>query len=262
MSTENFVTFWLARADLPYFLEPHEFYVSEARHRLLSQFGDLEKEAEKREQQFMEATAEYFDPDNDDPMAAHEQAYHEGINYVWSLLEMQNTVLLAVTAGMYHQFDKKLREHTIKQLSNWCKEEIIIPMIWNFTFNQLIDFLEWIGLKINGTAYGEKIKACNLVVNVYKHGDGDSHHTLSLTHPEYYPHPTGAKDYQTIPVHDDLQVTEEQFVEFADAITAFWKAVPEYCHYADLEDEPKWIDKVIANIERKNKKGNSNHKAP
>jgi hypothetical protein len=28
MSTENFVTYWLARADLPYFLEPHEFYVS------------------------------------------------------------------------------------------------------------------------------------------------------------------------------------------------------------------------------------------
>ena len=177
-------------------------------------------------------------------------------------MEMQNSVLLAVTAGMYHQFDKMLRKHTIKQLSNWCKEEIIIPMIWNFTFNQLIDFLEWIGLKINGTVYGEKLKACNLVVNVYKHGDGDSHQTLSLTHPEYYPHPTGVKDWQTIPVHDDLQVTEEQFVEFADAITAFWKAVPEYCYYADLEDEPKWIEKVLANIERKKKKGNSNHKAP
>lgn len=106
MSTENFVTFWLARADLPYFLEPHEFYVSEARRRLLSQFGDLEQEAEKREQQFLETTAEYFDQDNDDPMAAYEQAYHEGIYYVRSLLEMQNTVLLALTAGMYHQFDK------------------------------------------------------------------------------------------------------------------------------------------------------------
>lgn len=262
MSTENFVTFWLARADLPYFLEPHEFYVSEARRRLLSQFGDLEQETEKREQQFLEATAEYFDPDNDDPSEAYEQAYQEGVSYVWSLMEMQNTVLLAVTAGMYHQFDKMLRKHTIKQLSNWCEEEIIIQMIWNFTFNQLIDFLEWIGLKINGTVYGEKIKACNLVVNVYKHGDGDSHQTLSLTHPEYYPHPTGVKDWQTIPVHDDLQVTEEQFVEFADAITAFWKAVPEYCYYSDLEDEPKWIEKVLANIERKKKKGNSSHKAP
>jgi hypothetical protein len=47
---------------------------------------------------------------------------------------------------------------------------------------------------------------------------------------------------------------KEQFVEFADAITAFWKAVPEYCYYADLEDEPKWIEKVLANMERKKKK--------
>ena len=261
MSTENFVTYWLARADLPYFLEPHEFYVSEARRRLLSQFGDLDQEAEQREEQFLKASAQYFNPDYDDPSEAYEQAYHEGVSYAWSQMEMQNSVLLAVTAGMYHQFDKMLRKHTIKQLSNWCKEEIIIPMIWNFTFNQLIDFLEWIGLKINGTVYGEKLKACNLVVNVYKHGDGDSHQTLSLTHPEYYPHPTGVKDWQTIPVHDDLQVTEEQFVEFADAITAFWKAVPEYCYYADLEDEPKWIEKVLANMERKKKKSNSNHKA-
>ncbi|MEY1130566.1 hypothetical protein AB7143_23275, partial [Providencia rettgeri] len=166
-------------ADLRYFLEPHEFYVSEARRRLLSQFGDLDQEAEQREEQFLKASAQYFNPDYDDPSEAYELAYHEGVSYAWSLMEMQNSVLLAVTAGMYHQFDKMLRKHTIKQLSNWCKEEIIITMIWNFTFNQLIDFHEWIGLKINGTVYGEKLKACNLVVNVYKHGDGDSHQTLS-----------------------------------------------------------------------------------
>jgi hypothetical protein len=122
--------------------------------------------------------------------------------------------------------------------------------------------LEWIGLNINGTEYGEKIKACNLVVNVYKHGDGAAHQALTSSNPEFYPNPTVIRGRQRVPNHDDLHVTEEQFVEFADAITAFWKAVPEYCYYLDLEDEPKWMEKVIANIERKKKKGNSNHKAP
>lgn len=75
MSTENFVTYWLARADLPYFLEPHEFYVSEARRRLLSQFGDLDQEAEQREEQFLKASAQYFNPDYDDPSEAYEQAW-------------------------------------------------------------------------------------------------------------------------------------------------------------------------------------------
>ena len=253
MSTENFVTFWLARADLPYFLEPHEFYVSEARRRLLSQFGDLEQEAEKREQQFLETTAEYFDQDNDDPMAAYEQAYHEGIYYVRSLLEMQNTVLLALTAGMYHQFDKKLREHTIKELSNWCERELITPMIWNLTFHQLIDLLEWIGLTINGTEYGERIKACNLVVNVYKHGDGPAHQTLSVDHPEYYPNPTDVRGTQIVPNHDDLHVSEDQFVDFANAITAFWNAVPEDCYYSDLREEPKWLDRVVTRFEKKHR---------
>lgn len=262
MPSDNFVTFWLAKMDLPYFLEPHEFYVSEARRRLLSQFEDLDKEAEKREEQFLESSAEHFNPDYDDPMAAYEQAYQEGVSYVWSLMEMQNTVLLAVTAGMYHQFDKRLREHTIKELSHWCERDIIPPMIWGFTFNQLMKFLEWIGLRVNGTEYGEKIKACNLVVNVYKHGDGESHQTLSLAHPEYYPHPTGLRGIQNVPNHDDLQITEEQFVEFADAITAFWKAVPEYCYSSDLTDEPEWLNPLVKRIKNKNEKRNTDHKAP
>lgn len=136
--------------DLPYFLEPHEFYISEARRRILSQFEDLDKEAEKREEQFLESSAEHFNPDYDDPMAAYEQAYQEGVSYVWSLMEMQNSVLLAVTAGMYHMFDKRLREHAVKELNHWCERDTIPPMIWGFTFNQLIKFLEWIGLRING----------------------------------------------------------------------------------------------------------------
>ena len=260
MPSDNFVTFWLARVDLPYFIDPHEFYVSEARRRLLSQFGDLDQEAEKREEQFLEASAEHFNPDYDDPMAAYEQAHEEGINYAWSLVEMKNTVLLAVTAGMYHQFDKKLRAHTIKELSHWCEKEIITPLIWDFKLNELIKFLEWIGLKITGTEYGEKIKTCHLVVNVYKHGDGNSHQSLSLANPEYYPHPTGFRGIQNVPNHDDLQITEEQFIEFADAITAFWKAVPEYCYSADLTDEPNWLNSLIVKIKKRNIK-NTDHKA-
>lgn len=254
MSSDDFVTFWLAKVDLPYFLEPHDFYVSEARRRLLSQFGDLEREANQREEQFLEESAKYFDPENDDPMAAYQQAHEEGISYIWSLVEMQNSVLLAVTAGMYHQFDKKLREKTIRELSHWYDRKIITLMIWDLNFNNLLNLLEWIGLKISGTEYGEKIKACNLVVNVYKHGDGGSHQTLSSTHPEYYPQPTAFRGRHLSPAHDDLQVTEEQFVEFAGAITDFWKAVPEYCHYSQLEKEPKWLEKVVSRIENNLKK--------
>lgn len=123
-------------------------------------------------------------------------------------------------------------------------------MIWNLTFHQLIDLLEWIGLTINGTEYGERIKACNLVVNVYKHGDGPAHQTLSVDHPEYYPNPTDVRGTQIVPNHDDLHVSEDQFVDFANAITAFWNAVPENCYYSDLREEPKWLDRVVTRFEK------------
>lgn len=196
------------------------------------------------------AAEEYY---HDDPFAAYDDAHDAGINYLWSLSEMQNTVLLALTAGMYHQFDKKLREHTIRELSNWCKREIITLMVWDLSFHRLCELLEWIGLKISGTKYGESIKACNLVVNVYKHGDGDAHRKLSCNHPEYYPYATGFRRGKSEPKHDDLHVSEEQFVSFSDSITSFWKAVPEECYYLDLKEPPTWLDKVVGKVEKNSK---------
>lgn len=130
-------------------------------------------------------------------------------------------------------------------------------MIWSLSFHQLIDLLEWVGLKINGTEYGERINACNLVVNVYKHGDGPAHQTLSVKHPEYYPHPTDIRGTQNVPNYDDLHVSEEQFVEFSDAITAFWKAVPEHCYYSNLKEEPQWLSKAVKKIEDRQKRNKS-----
>ncbi|MEB0918356.1 hypothetical protein VC891_26570, partial [Citrobacter freundii] len=66
------------------------------------------------------------------------------------------------------------------------------------------------------------ISACHQVVNVYKHGDGDAHQKLVNAHPEYYSVWQCEGYPQERPArHEELEVSEEQFREFAEAITVF-----------------------------------------
>jgi hypothetical protein len=242
MTQRDFTTFYFASIDLPIILEPHEFYVSEARRRLLAQFSDIDREAREAEEQYLERSEQYFDPDRDDPADAYERAYHEGVSHWLALNEMHNTVTLALTSGMFHQFDKALREKTVREFSHWLDGQIISPLIWDLGFPRLIEMLEWVGIK---------------VVNVYKHGDGDAHRELSSKHPEYYPR-GNLQDLSAFrSSHEDLKVSEAQFVEFADAITAFWKSIPQYCNHSELGDDPKWLEVEYRKYEKRLNKAKS-----
>lgn len=172
----------------------------------------------------MEKSGQYFDPDRDDPADAYERAYHKGVSHWLALSEMHNIVTLALTAGMFHQFDKVLRQKVVREFSHWLDREIISPLIWDLGFPRLIELLEWVGIKIHGQHFFKKINACRLIINVYKHGDGDAHRELSTKHPEYYPRGSLMNSIFQ-PCHEDLKVSETQFVEFADAITALWENI-------------------------------------
>lgn len=251
MSKRNFTTFYLATIDLPILLEPHKFYVSEARRRLLAQFSDIDREAQEAEALYLERFGKNFDPDRDDPADVYEYAHQEGVSHWLALKEMHNTVNLALTAGMFHQFDKALREKTISEFSHWLDGEKISLLIWDVGFPRLIELLEWVGIEITGKDFFNKIDACRLVVNVYKHGDGDAHRDLSSKFPEYYSH-GNSKDLPWFRFdHEDLMVSEAQFIEFSDAIIAFWKNIPQYCFESQLGEVPNWLESEFKKYEKR-----------
>ncbi|MFM0662913.1 hypothetical protein [Paraburkholderia sediminicola] len=260
MTAHDFTTFYFAKIDVPVVLEAHKFYVSEATKRLLAQFSDIEREAQEAEAQYLERSNRNFDPDRDDPGAAFEEAYQEGVGRWIALTEMQNTVTLALTAGMYHQFDKALREKAVMEFSHWIDRKIISPVIWNLDFLRLIQLLEWLGMEIHGRDFFSTLDVCRLVANVYKHGDGVAHRELSSMFPEYYYRFKTEDSPWFTPHHENLTVTEAQFVEFADAIAAFWINIPERCLSSQLRETPKWLESEVKNQEKRLAKLNS--KAP
>ncbi|HCI9400910.1 TPA: hypothetical protein NQE99_003640 [Klebsiella variicola] len=238
-------TFWLDKLDQRVILEPHDFYVSQAKKRLLSQFNDISREADEVEEQHYEKLGQFFDPDRDDPADSYEAAYQEGISHYIALDEMRNTVTLAMTAGMFHQFDKTLREKMSCEFSHW-QPAAIDPLIWNIDFPELVDLLEWTGIDIKSKPFYKKIEACQLLVNVYKHGKGRSHTELAGKYPQYYPqHIPSTGKRQSLPRPELLKVSEAQFTDIADAIREFWLNIPEHRSKDDLRDQPEWFDKQI-----------------
>lgn len=253
MKTLN--TFWFDKFAQRVLLEPHDFYVSQAKHRLLSQFNDISREADEVEEQHYEKLGQSFDPDRDDPADSCEAAYQEGIAHYLALDEMRNTVTLALTAGMFHQLDKALREKMAQDFGNWQPSAIDL-LIWSMDFPSLIDLLEWIGIEIKSKPFYEKIEACQLLVNVYKHGKGRSHAELAGKYPQYYAqHTQGTGGKKSLPRPEQLKVSEAQFDDIADAIKEFWLNMPEFRDESHLGTKPEWFDEKLKLFDKRlNKK--------
>ncbi|UCI23967.1 hypothetical protein [Mesorhizobium sp. B2-8-5] len=150
----------------------HEFYVSEARKRLLSQFENMETEADEAAEKWLEESGQNFDPDHHDAGDFCERAHEVGIEFYGLLEEMQGNTRLSVVAGMFHEWDKQLREWLAREIERSIPGGNAAAKIWSANFDQIIDLLESFVWLITNTDYFRKLDACRLVVNVYKHGKG------------------------------------------------------------------------------------------
>lgn len=251
--------FFFPAIDRPWRLNPHLFYAEQAQKRLLSQFSDVEmsSEATKKGQSFLESAGEWFNPDYHDESDVYENIEQIEACHWISLRDMKVTVTLSLTAGMYHQFDKALRMLLIREARSWrWLDRAVLPeLIWNLSFPRLMDLLEWLGINARNMQCFPLISACHQVVNVYKHGDGDAHKKLVIANPEYYsvwqfdghPQDRAAR-------HEELEVSEEQFIEFAEAITAFWESLPEGVSYSGMGKKPEWFEKAYGNLKNEKEK--------
>jgi len=230
-------------------IDGHLFYVEQARKRLLTQFENIEAEADKASEDWLENNSHRFDPDRDDPGSFYEAAGEAGIEFYRLLSDMRDQTQLSVVAGMFHEWDKQLRDWLVAEVRHWHRGDLAAEKIWKANFSDLADLLEGLGWKIRSTGYFKLLDACRLVVNVYKHGKGTSLDDLKQSFPEYLPDPNvGTRlAWSSIDVldHTDLKVSDAQFQAFSDAIVSFWRDVPENISEADVASVPTWFEKAI-----------------
>lgn len=230
-------------------IKGHQFYVEQARKRVLLQFENMEEEADKAAEEWLEQSGDQFDPDRHDPSDFYEAANDVGIEFYQLLSDMRDQTRLSVIAGMFHEWEKKLRDWLVREILHWHRGEAVVAKVWSADFGKIADLLESFGWKIRSTDYFKTLDACRLVVNVYKHGVGKSLDDLKATYPKYLDNPlsgSGSPWAEKMLDYTNLKVSDDQFQAFSDAIVAFWRDVPESVVGSQLANVPDWFEKAIA----------------
>lgn len=230
-------------------IKGHLFYVEQARKRLLSQFDGIEADADQAAEEWLEQSGQHFDPDRHDPGDFYEAANDVGIEFYGLLSDMREQTRLSVVAGMFHEWDKQLRDWLAREIQHWHRGGNTTLKVWSADFGQIADLLESLGWNIRITDYFRVLDACRLVVNVYKHGEGKSLDELKSSFPEYIDDPFdgsgGTFSGTNYRDHTHLKVSDEQFQAFSDAILAFWRDVPENIFDSQTTVVPDWFGKAI-----------------
>ena len=230
-------------------IKGHLFYVEQAQKRLLSQFDDIGSDADRAAEEWLEQSGQHFDPDRHDPGDFYEAANDVGIEFYGLLTDMREQTRLSVVAGMFHEWDKQLRDWLAREIQHWHHGDRGALAVWSVDFRQIADLLESFGWNVRSADYFRTLDACRLVVNVYKHGKGKSLDELRNSYPEYLDDPfkgcggafSGAK-YRD---HTRLRVSDKQFQAFSEAIVAFWKDVPEIVFDSQIIDVPDWFSTAL-----------------
>ena len=247
----NNVLFYIWQGMRESLIAEHRFYIDQARSRLLSQFDNISDEADQAANEYWEKRGETFNPDFDDPCSIAEAAYQTGGEYYCLLTEMHESTRLSVVAGMYHQWDKKLREWLVRESQKFGGRAAVAEAFWRKPFKDMIDLLDRLGWDVSGKPYFNSLKACDLVVNVYKHGEGRSFNELKQEFPQFLPDLLGEHSFDRDRAdnswidHTHLRVSDAQLQSFSDAIVEFWRNIPEYTLDSEDLSAPSWLTRAI-----------------
>lgn len=216
------------------FLDAHRFYVDQLKTRLLSQFDDIEGQADSFAEEAYERIGSSSGHGGFDMSDAADWAYEEAASHYLALTELRKQVLLGGLAGMYHQFDKQLREFIEREMLRYVDHEWTDRHVWKPAGDKVLDILEEFGWRVKSLPFYPLLDALQLVVNVYKHGKGRSLNELNDRYERFVVDPVkvaGYGEWRTTLDHEWLTVTDDQFDEFAAAISDFWSAMPERLYY-------------------------------
>lgn len=225
MSGRKWNAYQLTGSERELRISEHRFYVEQAKVRLLSQFANIEAEAEQAEAEHWERSGQSFDPEWDDPGDLAEAARDHGVELYQLLSDMHDRTRLSVVAGMYHHWDKTFRRFLVREF-RWPRLMIgdhTRRALWKLDSAKLERLLAAIGLDLSGLACYPRIEAMRLVVNVFKHGEGRSLDELRQRYPEFLRASSPGWSF----IDDtDLEVTDDQVEQLAGAIELFWRELP------------------------------------
>ena len=214
-------------------LQRHDFYVRQVREKVFVQFKDIESEAEAyTDKEYERIGSMPAASDDIDMSVVAEWANDRGQEYYGLLSDLKKQMVLGALAGIYHQWDKDLREFIERELAHNYEKNHVLKIAWDPNIGNVFDILSQFGWDVRADDWFADIEACRLIVSAYKHGKGRSLDELAKLYPAYLKNVLN--EFGSIfatanrsPGHDWLEVSDEQFESLAAALRMFWVEFPE-----------------------------------
>ena len=203
-------------------LARHDFFMEQVKSRVFENFSNIEQEAEAAANEAWQRFMSLPSDGESDPGDFADAALEAGMEFYDYGMEMKRQITLASLATLYHEWDKQVRSHLERELRSQGYRTAKEGALWKAPVSENLESLESQGWEIRKSKWYDLLDACRLIVNVYKHGKGQSFEELKKRFPEYL-----KSDVQfPEPDYEDLEITEQEFDELGGAVREFWKEFP------------------------------------
>ncbi len=237
-------------------LRRHKFYVEQATVRLFTQFDNIKEEAYDASDEWLSDLPHHFDPDGPEAADLFRRADDIAIEHYHLLIDIHERSRLSVLTGIYHEWEKQFRKWTHDQIRNWYGGERLLSQIWKVDVGKLAKLFASLGWDYKKESYFEKLDACRLVVNVFKHGDGTSLNELKKYYSKYLINSSQGfngvlSDINNLD-HTALKINDKHILEFSDAITEFWQDLPVQIVNVPEAALPNWFERAVESDRKAN----------
>jgi hypothetical protein len=227
----------------------HKFYVEQAKNRLLSQFENIENEADHQSEEWLNNNGHLFGQETYHSSEMQRLVNNERDERYRLLKNMQDDTCLSVAAGMFYESDKQLRNWLVEELKRVDPFPATISAIWKASFDELMNLLGAINLPVREREYFKDLDACRLVVNVHKHGSGPAFDKLKTDCPEFFGDAlsgtTNFGDQMQYMDHTNVKIKKEHLDRFSEAIIRLWLDLPAETWESQIKALPKWFENAV-----------------
>ena len=188
-------------------------------NRVFRAFDGLDQEAERLGKQLWDKAMSQPGDGSEDPSAIADHVTNQAAEFLITMEWLKQQTINNSTAGLYHLWEKDLKSFLVKTVVRFGSANE--KKLEGADFKALVKILSKYKYDFAVQHHYGMIDELRLVSNAVKHGPGDGLSELisrrpDLFHKNYF---TGEVDHDV----ENLEITEDQFNEFAHVITEFWE---------------------------------------
>ena len=206
--------------DREYTIGRLQAYQQGVSNRVFRDFDGLDQEAERLEKQLWDHAMSQPGDGSEDPSAIADHVTNQAADFLITMEWLKQQTINNACAGLYHLWEKDLKSFLERTAVRFGKLDM--KRLMRADFGELSKILIEHKYDFENQASYEKMNEIRLLANSVKHGLGNSLFELIVRRPDLF-----RKNYFTGEIDSDaenLEITEDQFNEFAQTIAEFWEA--------------------------------------